>query len=102
MGLCVSYNQSGIFFAVQMMIVLPRNFDIAGKNDISIISLPYPDQLSRVLKIKVIFWGGKTSVFFIITVALQGNFAVSPFFTTMDSLKDFISGKMSSSDSTSL
>ena len=47
--LSICNNQGCVFLRVQLMIHLPWNFDTASENNISIISLPYSNQLRGIL-----------------------------------------------------
>ena len=47
--LSIGNNQGCVFLRVQLMIHLPWNFDTASENNISIISLPYTNQLRGIL-----------------------------------------------------
>ena len=47
--LSIGNNQGCVFLRVQLMIHLPWNFDTASENNISIISLPYSNQLGGIL-----------------------------------------------------
>ena len=47
--LSICNNQGCVFLRVQLMIHLPWNFDTTSENNISIISLPYSNQLRGIL-----------------------------------------------------
>ena len=81
------------------MVFLSRHFDSSGENDVTVVSLPNPYQLSRVLKERHNRMYLTSNTDQIRTLATQGNLAVPPLATVKDCGKLFISGITAISDS---